>query len=290
MHRPLPLQRQKLQDRMASGETSIKEKAVKSTYTQYSLDPVNLTIVEKDNDVCARKIPFIQIREKLLQRHEELGLLRIHPDEYFDNLQEAEIQARLQELVEDHIPEDTTTEALREKLKFLNRQRCFKVWHDHSTIGGHSHFMVLISAIYDPAFYYTPEEVEKQTRIKVDVPNLIEKPEIHILGRSTSSLEDQMLYNECRRQCLQDLQVILKTAAGTPVVDVLRFFHGDGPAQQYEAGHKIGGKYSCVGCGALTSRFDDFAYCHHAPRQTSAEHQEFVLQGQAWKQRGKPLM
>ena len=81
-----------------------------------------------------------------------------------------------------------------------------------------------------------------------------------------------------------------ETVAGTPVVDILRFFHGDGPAQQYEAGHKIGGKYSCVGCGALTSRFDDFAYCHHAPRQTFAERQEFVLQGQAWKQRGKPLM
>ena len=84
----------------------------------------------------------------------------------------------------------------------------------------------------------------------------------------------------------EDLQV-LKTTAGTPVVDVLRFFHGDGPAQQFEAGHKIGGKYSCVGCGALTSRFDDFAYCHHAPRQAFAERQEFVLQGQAWKQGGK---
>lgn len=80
-----------------------------------------------------------------------------------------------------------------------------------------------------------------------------------------------------------------ETVAGTPVVDILRFFHGDGPAQQYEAGHKIGGKYSCVGCGALTSRFDDFAYCHHAPRQTFAEHQEFV-QGQAQNQRDKPLM
>ena len=66
-----------------------------------------------------------------------------------------------------------------------------------------------------------------------------------------------MLYSECRSQCLQDLQVVLKTAAGTPVVDILRFFNGDGPAQQFEAGHKIGGKYSCVRCGALTSRFDD---------------------------------
>lgn len=94
-----------------------------------------------------------------------------------------------------------------------------------------------------------------------------------------------MLYNECRRQCLQDLQVVLKTVAGTPVVNILRFFHRDGPAQQY----KIGGKYSFAGCGALTSRFDDFSYCHHAPRQTFAKHQEFVLQGQVWKQRGKTI-
>jgi len=126
-------------------KSCIKEKAVKSTYTQYSLDTVNLTIVEKDNNVCARKIPFIQIREKLLQQHEELGLL--HPDEYFDNVQEAETQATLQELSKVHIPEDTTTETLHEKLKFLNCQKYFKMWHDHSTIGGHSHFMVLISPI-----------------------------------------------------------------------------------------------------------------------------------------------
>ena len=286
MHRPLPLQRQNLQKKIASGKVSIGEEAVKSTYTQYTLDPVNLTVVEKNKDVFARKIPFLCIREKLLRQHEELGLIRIHPDVYFENLQTTEIQARLQELGEPYTP-DEATETLRAKLKSLNRQRFFKVWHDHSTIGGHSHLMILISPIYDPAFYYTPEEVERQKGIKVDVPNLVEKPEINILGRSTSSLGDQMLYSECRRQCLQDLHVVLKTTAGTPVVDVVRFFHGDGPAQQFEAGHKIGGKYSCVGCGALTSRFDDLAYCHHAPRQTFAERQEFVLQGQAWKQRGK---
>jgi len=78
------------------------------------LDPANLTIVEKDNDVCARKIPFI-------------GLLRIHPDEYFDNVQEAETQATLQELSKVHIPEDTTTETLHEKLKFLNCQKYYKM-------------------------------------------------------------------------------------------------------------------------------------------------------------------
>ena len=130
-------------------------------------------------------------------------------DEYFENLQTTEIQAQLQELGEPYTPEEAT-KTLRVKLKFLNRQWFFKVWHDHLTTGGHSH-LILISPIYDPAFYCTPEEVEKQKGIKVDVPNFIEKSEINILGQSTSSLEDQMLYSQCRKQCLQDLQVILTT-------------------------------------------------------------------------------
>ena len=87
MHRPLPLQRQNLQEKMASGKVSIGQEAVKSTYTQYALDPVNLTIVEKNKDVFARKIPFLCIREKLLRQHEELGLIRIYPEEYFEKLQ-----------------------------------------------------------------------------------------------------------------------------------------------------------------------------------------------------------
>ena len=31
--------------------------------------------------------------------------------------------------------------------------RHFKIWHDHSSIAGHSHLLVMIAAIYDPAFY-----------------------------------------------------------------------------------------------------------------------------------------
>jgi hypothetical protein len=36
---------------------------------------------------------------------------------------------------------------------------------------------------------------------------------------------------------------------GVQVNDVMRFFHGDGPAQQFEAGNSVGGNYCCVGCG-----------------------------------------
>lgn len=91
-------------------------------------------------------------------------------------------------------------------------------------------------------------------RISIDVPTVVESPEIHIFGRSGSSLENQAQFNTVRIECIQELSVCLETMSGVPVQDVCRFFHGDGPAAQFEAGHKIGGKYSCVGCGAESSR------------------------------------
>ena len=89
---------------------------------------------------------------------------------------------------------------------------------------------------------------------------MVEQPEIHILGRSGSSLEDQSSFIDCRRESLKDVDIPLETATGCQLYDVLRFFHGDGPAQQFEAGNKIGGNYPCVGCEAHTGRFDDLAY------------------------------
>ena len=52
-------------------------------------------------------------------------------------------------------------------------------------------------------------------------------------------------------------------------------FHGDGPAQQFEAG---GGNYSCVGCGARTDRMDDIAYTFRCVKLSIAERQSFQAQ------------
>ena len=156
------------------------------------------------------------------------------------------------------------------------------MWHDHSEIAGHSHLLVLVAAVYDPAFYYTTEEMQSKG-VNIDVPTVVEDPQIHILGHSTSSLSDQAQFIESRRECLLDLSQELTTKAGIAVNDVLRFFHGDGPALQFEAGNKFGGYYSCVGCEAHSSRFEDLAYCFHAHRLTLSERQEFILKGEAWK-------
>ena len=112
---------------------------------------------------------------------------------------------------------------------------------------------------------------------------VVEDPEIHKLGRSSSSLCDQMQYIECRRECLLGLAEGLVTKAGILVHNLMPFFHGDGPAMQFEAGNKIGGHYCCVGCEAHSSRFDHLAYCFHARHLTLSERQDFILQGEAWK-------
>jgi len=59
----------------------------------------------------------------------------------------------------------------KELLQTCTQQRYLKVWHDHGPIAGRGHFMVLISCLYDPAFYYTPKELADRG-INVDVPQI----------------------------------------------------------------------------------------------------------------------
>ena len=118
----------------------------------------------------------------------------------------------------------------------------------------------------------------------IDVQSTIEAPELHILGRSTSSLQDQATYNACRKECLEQLSEELTLTTGQKVnINVVRFFHGDGPAQQFESGNTVGGNYSCAGCNVRCDRMDDIAYSYRCNKLTLAERQAFLLQGRAWR-------
>lgn len=102
----------------------------------------------------------------------------------------------------------------------------------------------------------------------------VEIPEVHILGRSSSSLEDQALFSACHNECLKLLDEPLSLSNVIQVKDVLHFFHGDGPTQQFEAGNSIGGTYCCMlkmiglvtlhmhsGAQNLTFSNDKISYC-----------------------------
>ena len=152
------------------------------------------------------------------------------------------------------------------------------------------YFLVLVSVLYDSSFFLTQKEATSKLGKDIDVQSTVETPEIHILGRSSSSLEDQALFSACRNECLSELNSSLSLRNGTQVTDVLRFFHGDGPAQQFEAGNSIGGNYCCVGCGAKYDRMDDIAYAFRCQKLDMQQRQDFLLKGTAWKNIGtRPL-
>ena len=50
------------------------------------------------------------------------------------------------------------------------------------------------------------------------------------------------------------------TTTGVAVTDKMRFFHGDSPSRQYEAGQQKGGKFYCAVCGANAHRVYEFDY------------------------------
>ena len=168
----------------------------------------------------------------------------------------------------------------------ISRQRHFKMWHDHATIGGYGHFLVLVAPIFDPVFYYTSDEVLSLYGADIDVPSIIEQPEVHILARSLSSAGDQAMFNETRQKCILDLSTELRTKNGYAVNDCLHFFHADGLAAQFEAGNKQGGHFCCIQCGADS---DDISYCYHAHTRTLVERQ-VILQGEAWKRSVRMLV
>ena len=94
----------------------------------------------------------------------------------------------------------------------------------------------------------------------MDVISVVERPQIHILAQSGSSDAEQMVYNDTHTEYLCDLDTPIKGSTGKPITDILRYFHGDGPAQEFEIGHNRGGHYPCIACHTHVSQFDDL--CH----------------------------
>ena len=173
----------------------------------------------------------------------------------------------------------------QELLQACTQQRYLKVWHDHGPIAGRGHIMVLFSCLYDPAFYYTPKELSDRG-INVDVISVVEKPHIHILAQSGSSDAEQMVYNDTRSECLCDLDTPIEESTGKHITDTLRYFHGDGPAQEFETGHNRSGHYPCIACHTHVSRFDDLCHAYRNSAVTLKDHQQFMLDGKAWQKGG----
>ncbi len=178
MQRPVSYHKEQLSAKIESGEILTGREVVETTCSKYKVNADDHSSTEITTTLCAHKIELLDIRKKMLSNYEEMGIVRNWPDDYFDSLSEEMVKRRLKELGEVIDPDMTPSDTLN-RLKEMSRQRFLKVWHDHSTIAGHSHLLVLVSGIYDPAFYLTAEETKHRLGQSIDVQAVVETRDPH---------------------------------------------------------------------------------------------------------------
>ena len=191
------------------------------------------TLKTKRFTVSDHKIPLPEIRTRMPEEQESQGLLLIHHDDYYTATTDAEVRSRLIQLGEDaNTKEESETES-KERLKAMKGKRHLMVWSYNSTLLNHGHLLLTVNSVYDEAIYYTNEEMKAKGKRHTDVQSVVERLQVYILGRCGSSEVDQLAYINTRKACLQSMNIKITTSNGVEITDIMHFFHGDGPEQQF---------------------------------------------------------
>ena len=148
---------------------------------------------------------------------------------------------------------------------------------DHATILGRGYLLITVSVIYDHTLFI-PGSYHQ---------SFIEEPEVHILGVSSSSTDNQVAFIPERVECLRELSDVIYSNSGVPIVDSARFFVGDHPAQKFERGTQQGGNYKCGGCGIQSHMIGDFIHAARMRRRSLQVIQSLAINGNFGKLVGK---
>ncbi len=254
-----------------SGELTLGEPCHPQKLTRYTVKDGELQ--QSETTVYGRKIPLLEVRKRLLQKHE--SLMHLHSDQEIANLQKSE----LLDIYRCHnikLPTDLSEESLRANLKQCERTRTVGIWHDHSSILGRGYILLTAKILYDPAVFRSKTDTTGKIN---DIQAFIEEPEISILAISSSTIEDQAALIGDRVDCMIELSTEVTTQSGIPITDRLMFFYGDKPAAQFERGTQIGGHYPCGSCGTHIRRMDDFAYCMNCRWRSLQQLQTLATKG-----------
>ena len=127
----------KLEDRISKGEIIIGDEVVPTTYDSFCINTETHTLQANRVTTSARRIRLRHIRQKLLRKHEEIGIMRDNSDEFFANMTHDEVVSRLKEL---NIPFNESHDS-QQRLKDTFRTRHLKVWHDYSSIANHGYLL-----------------------------------------------------------------------------------------------------------------------------------------------------
>ena len=111
---------------------------------------------------------------------------------------------------------------------------------------------------------------------KINVQAEVEKPQLYILARCPSN-DQQLMYIDTRLEDIKDLSSAIDTNDGISIYDEMRFFKGDGPAAQLEAGQQKGGDFPCWQCPVNAKRFNDLAHTFNLQNLSLEERRSKVM-------------
>ena len=220
----------------------------------------------------SRKFPLLDVSQSLPSAHEQF--MRLHSDSEIEQMSRdvlsiLQVGARFSM----HQLKHATKEELKAVLAQFERNRTIWIWHDHSSLASHGIVAVMVGVVYDSIVFKTENEIGQ------NVQEFVEEGEVHIVGHGSSSLEDQAtLIPECLAE-LEDLTDDVTSSSGIKGVDTVRFFKGDKPAAQFEAGVSCGGNYPCVGCACHRNCFADFSHATNCSQKSLRSIQEIAIAG-----------
>jgi len=269
------------EEMIQSGRLTLGEPCAPYKLTKYAI--VDGEIRKTETNIHGRKIPLLDIRQKLLNTQEKY--MRLHTDSDLQHMSRSALIAILERGNAGYSDRSSDVE-LREKVAKLERKRTIGIWHDHATVLGHGYVLITAKVFYDPIVFKTELEISQTSHCTPNLQSVIEEPELHILAICSSSVEDQAALIEDRISCLKDLSIALHSTNGVEVKDELLYFYGDKPAQQMERGTQQGGKYKCGSCGCESHMMDDIAYSFRCKCRSLSDLQSITLAGKYGKQRG----
>ena len=141
----------------------------------------NGKIYKEEVHVSGRKIDLVSIRNDMYNQHKKF--MRLRSDNDYSKLSRDDTIKHLCRINEfDFTDTDKNTDILKNKLKKFERTRNLIFWHDGSTISNHSHILVMVSCLYDPAIFLTDEEYLKSNGVLVNLQAIVEEPFLYTLA------------------------------------------------------------------------------------------------------------
>ncbi len=233
---------------ISSGRFTLGDECAPYKVTKFT--PSNGRMIARDVLVYGRKVPLEQIRKRLLKKQEQY--MRIANDTTACNLVHP---------LHTETSVCSADNSLQAPTHSYQQSRSLAMWHDHATILGSGFVLITVHTLYDDAVFLTNEEYKEVSgKDGVDVQAEVEQPEIYLLSRGSSSVEDQAALVGDRLDCLIHLNDPVVASNGTEIHDTLRLFTGDHPAAQFEQGTQQGGTYKCGACGCQDVMFSDQAH------------------------------